>query len=37
MLETIRQYAHEKLLQEGEGELLHQQHLAYFLELAGTG
>jgi tetratricopeptide (TPR) repeat protein len=34
MLETIRQYAHEKLWQAGEGELLSRQHLAYFVDLA---
>lgn len=37
MLETIRQYAHEKLGAIGKGELSHQQHLAYFLELAERG
>lgn len=34
MLETIRQYAREKLWQAGEGELMRQQHLAYFVDLA---
>jgi hypothetical protein len=34
MLETIRQYAREKLWQAGEGGLLRQQHLAYFVDLA---
>jgi predicted ATPase/DNA-binding SARP family transcriptional activator len=34
MLETIGQYAREKLWQTGEGELLRQGHLAYFVELA---
>lgn len=34
MLETIRQYAHAKLWEAGEGELLRQWHLSYFLELA---
>jgi non-specific serine/threonine protein kinase len=33
MLETIRQYAHEKLWQAGEGELIRQRHLAYYLDL----
>jgi predicted ATPase/transcriptional regulator with XRE-family HTH domain len=34
MLETIRQYAHEKLWEAGEGELLRKRHLAYFVDLA---
>src|SRR5262249_41940656 len=34
MLETIRQYAHEKLWQAGEGEIMRQRHLAYFVDLA---
>ncbi len=34
MLETVRQYAREKLLESGEGERLHTQHLAYFLKFA---
>jgi predicted ATPase len=34
MLETIRQYAREKLWAAGEGEMTRQQHLAYFLDLA---
>ena len=34
MLETIRQYAREKLWEAGEGELSRQQHLAYFVDLA---
>jgi predicted ATPase/class 3 adenylate cyclase len=34
MLETIRQYAHEKLWAAGEGERLRQRHLAYFVDLA---
>ena len=34
MLETVRQYAREKLLGSGEGERLHTQHLAYFLKFA---
>ncbi|HEU0297699.1 MAG TPA: tetratricopeptide repeat protein [Anaerolineales bacterium] len=34
MLETIRQYANEKLWAAGEGEMMRQQHLAYFIELA---
>jgi predicted ATPase len=34
MLETIRQYAHEKLWGAGEGETLRQRQLAYFVDLA---
>ena len=34
MLETMRQYASEKLLEAGESDLLRDRHLAYFLELA---
>ena len=34
MLESIRQYAREKLWAAGEGELMQQRHLAYFVELA---
>ncbi|MBK8780702.1 MAG: protein kinase, partial [Anaerolineales bacterium] len=34
MLETVRQYAREKLLESGEGEKLHTQHLVYFLKFA---
>jgi predicted ATPase/DNA-binding SARP family transcriptional activator len=34
MLETIRQHAHDKLREAGEGEVLQQRHLAYFVELA---
>jgi predicted ATPase len=34
MLETIRQYAREKLLEAGGSEIIHQQHLAYFVKLA---
>ena len=34
MLETIRQYAREKLWAAGEGERLRQRHLAYFVDLA---
>jgi predicted ATPase/class 3 adenylate cyclase len=34
LLETIRQYAREKLLESGEGEHIRDQHLAYFMELA---
>jgi predicted ATPase/DNA-binding XRE family transcriptional regulator/Tfp pilus assembly protein PilF len=33
-LETIRQYAREKLWAAGEGEILRQRHLAYFVNLA---
>ena len=34
MLETIRQYASEKLWQAGEGELLPRRHLSYYVNLA---
>jgi predicted ATPase/transcriptional regulator with XRE-family HTH domain len=34
LLETIRQYAHEKLVEEGEHEQAHQHHLDYFADLA---
>ena len=34
MLETIRQYAREKLLEVGGGEIIRRQHLAYFVKLA---
>jgi predicted ATPase/class 3 adenylate cyclase len=37
MLETTRQYAREKLLDSEEGEALHNQHFAYFLDLAERG
>ena len=33
MLETVRQYAREKLLESGEGEKIRTQHLTYFLNL----
>ena len=36
MLETIRQYAIEKLIEAGESELLRDRHLEYFLKLAET-
>jgi predicted ATPase len=32
--ETIRQYAHEKLIEAGEQENIHSQHLNYFLDLS---
>ena len=34
MLETIRQYAREKLVQSAEVEMSRKQHLKYFMELA---
>jgi predicted ATPase len=34
MLETVRQYAHEKLVSAGEHERAHGRHLAYFCALA---
>jgi len=36
MLETIRQYASDKLQEATENEYLHDRHLAYFLQLAET-
>ena len=33
MLETIRQYAQEKLLRAGGSEIIHDHHLAYFVRL----
>jgi predicted ATPase/class 3 adenylate cyclase len=34
MLETVRQYAQDRLLENGEGERWRDRHLAYFLALA---
>ncbi len=34
LLETIRQYAHQRLLEAGEAERTRDRHLAYFLRLA---
>ena len=34
MLETIRQYAREKLIAAGEGRVSHDRHLDYFLQLS---
>ena len=34
MLETIRQYAHEKLLEAGGSETVRQRHVTYFVNLA---
>jgi predicted ATPase len=34
MLETIRQYSHEKLVDEKEAEAVRTRHLAYYLRLA---
>jgi len=36
MLETIRQYANEKLVDSGESEFLREKHLGFFLTLAET-
>jgi len=36
LLETIRQYARDKLLEQGEGKGTRDRHLAYFLEMAET-
>jgi predicted ATPase len=35
-LDTIRQYAWEKLVQEGEAESIQDQHLRYFLDFTST-
>ncbi len=34
MLETLRQYTREKLLEVGDGEMIRDRHLAYFVKLA---
>ena len=36
MLETVRQYSNEKLIEAGEREVLRDRHLEYFLNLAET-
>jgi predicted ATPase/class 3 adenylate cyclase len=36
MLETMRQYANEKLVEAGESDVLRDRHLDYFLNLAET-
>jgi len=36
LLETIRQYARDKLLENGEGKGTRDRHLAYYLEMAET-
>lgn len=36
LLETIRQYARDKLLENGEGEGTRNRHLAYYCEMAET-
>lgn len=36
MLETMRQYANEKLVESGESDILRDRHLEYFLNLAET-
>jgi len=36
LLETIRQYARDKLLEQGEGEGTRNRHLAYYLQMAET-
>lgn len=36
LLETIRQYARDKLLENGEGEGTRDRHLAYYLKMAET-
>jgi predicted ATPase/DNA-binding SARP family transcriptional activator/DNA-binding CsgD family transcriptional regulator len=35
MLELVRQYAHEKLEEGGEADVVHRRHAEYFLALAG--
>jgi predicted ATPase/DNA-binding SARP family transcriptional activator/DNA-binding CsgD family transcriptional regulator/Tfp pilus assembly protein PilF len=35
MLEVVRQYAHEKLEEGGEADLVHRRHAEFFLVLAG--
>jgi non-specific serine/threonine protein kinase len=37
MLETMRQYGNEKLVEEGKPDWLAQQHLDYYLKMAGIG
>jgi predicted ATPase/class 3 adenylate cyclase len=37
MLETMRQYANEKLVEAGESDGLRDRHLTYFLDLAEAG
>jgi non-specific serine/threonine protein kinase len=34
MLETIRQYAYERLSEAGDGEIIRQRHLTYYVKLA---
>src|SRR5207248_3040131 len=34
LLETVRQYAQEKLLAAGESDAIHERHLSYLLKLA---
>jgi predicted ATPase/DNA-binding CsgD family transcriptional regulator len=34
LLETIRQYGHEKLVQSGDAELIHQRHLKWLVQFA---
>ncbi|MGA7731960.1 MAG: tetratricopeptide repeat protein [Chloroflexia bacterium] len=34
MLETVREYAHERLLESGEEQMVHEQHLAHYMALA---
>ena len=36
LLETIRQYAHEKLMESGDGDSTRERHLEYFMQLAET-
>jgi non-specific serine/threonine protein kinase len=36
LLETVRQYAHERLVAAGEAEMMHRRHADYFLVFAET-
>jgi predicted ATPase len=36
MLETMRQYANEKLVESGKSDTLHDRHVDFYLELAET-
>lgn len=37
LLESIREYARERLLESGEGEALRDHHLAYYIQLTAQG
>lgn len=36
LLETVRQYAHQRLLERGDASWVHARHVAHYLELAET-